>query len=126
MNLQQGLSLSAEDYGEVMPPHYYEDKIAIIRAGAVTWMRRNFDSDAGLVIDLVDQREHYGFVLAEHDHPYARAAGFTAVAYLMNDSREAELLDAESESAPTAIPAAAFLLVQHLVRTGRIEESRAN
>lgn len=126
MDSQLRLPIGRDDYGDVKPPDYYEGKLALIQAGAVTWMRRNFDADAGLVIDLVGKDEHYGFVLAEHDHPYARAAGFTAVAYLVNDSREAEPLDIEGESAPTAIPAAAFLLVQHLVRTGRIQESQVN
>ncbi len=126
MNPRLKLPLTGDDYGDTMPPDYYADKISQLETGAVTWMRRNFDADAGLVIDLVDSNEHYGFILVEHDHPHARAVGFAAVAYVMNESREAEILDSESDFAPTAIPAAAFLLVQHLVRIGRIDESQLN
>lgn len=106
--------LTSDDYADDRPDGYFERKIAALKAGQATWLRLNFDGD-GMVIELRKGKERLGMVVADS------AMGFDASAYVFEGPEPVPVDDSDStESNPSTLPAAAFLVEQFWIRRGEI------
>lgn len=109
-----------EELVEQEPDGYYEKKIEQINAGEIVWVRRNFEADAGLCVDLYKGRQLLGYIDCEHDNPNRPAQGFTAVVYIQGHEGP-EMLDPGGDESPTAPAVAAFDLLQYCRRSGLLD-----